>query len=310
VLQRTVRSQFCDLVCLLLHPNSSMLSRYLPSSVSAPAALALSSDYVDVARIAEAVRAEYDRNVAFRASVADHEATSVAAMQANTPVVSPPKKTKILNQSSSSSGGGRGGGRTMLPNKRDLKVKPPIPTRVPSRVPPSLGSQIVFDRSMTRDTYNTSVSNITELNMSWSLNNHPEVSSWKVLFDQYTLVEASVTWFSQEGTGSSSSIVELHTALDFDSHGALGSLAAIDDFGTAQVDFVVLSKRVTRSVRPCTMADVASVSSLAPTRVWMDCASSTAATWNGIRSIIATSQNAAVPITYVTTLVWAFKNQI
>jgi len=273
------------------------------------AALALGTDYVDVARIAEAVRAEYDRNVAFRASVADHEATNVAAIQATATSMSQPKKT-IRQSGSSSSGGGRGGGRTMLPNKRDLKIRPPIATKVPNSVPRSLGSQVVFDRSMTRNTFSSSGGGISELNSSWSLNTHPEVSSWKILFDQYTLVEASITFWSQEAPSSAGSMTELHTALDFDSAGNLGSLAAIDDFGTAQVDFLMFSKKVTRSIRPCTMADVASVSSLSPSRVWLDCATSTAALWYGIRAMTAPVTGATSNITLVTTLVWAFRNQI
>jgi len=289
-----------------------MLQRFLPGGVGAAAtgaALDLGAGYVDVARIAEAVRAEYDKNVAFRASVADHEQASVAAIQATTSPMSQPKKN-IRQAVSSSSGGGRGGGRTMLPNKRDLKIRPPIPTKVPNSVPRSLGSQIVFDRSMTRNTFSSSGGGISELNSSWSLNTHPEVSSWKILFDQYTLVEASITFWSQEATSSAGSMTELHTALDFDSAGNLGSLAAIDDFGTAQVDFLVFSKKVTRSIRPCTMADVASVSSLSPTRVWLDCATSTAALWYGIRAMTAPVSGATSNITLMTTLVWAFRNQI
>jgi len=243
-------------------------------------------------------------NLAFRSAISDHEAAEVASL----------KVAKVSAVAQRSGGRGASGGRgprTMRPNSRDLRLKPPVMSNVPKRVPRNLGNQLMFDRCLIRASWTSSTGGLVENNFAFSFNQHPEVNQWKVLFDQYTIVEATVKFYSSEPPGGLGSVVELHTAIDFDNAGTnLSSLQALDDFGSCQVDNLVANKVVTRSVRPCTKADVASVASLSPVRCWMDCGTSTAATWSGIRAMSAPATVAGSIIITETALVFAFRNSI
>jgi hypothetical protein len=170
---------------------------------------------------------------------------------------------------------------------------------------------VVFDTVKITSTINISAGGIVETNFTFSLLDHPQQSNWAALFDQWCIVEASITFRSQLPPGSSAAPVDLYTAIDFDSNGTLGSIAAIEDFGTSAVAQMAHGSAVTRSVRPCVKVSLgqsgANVNSGMATP-WID--SGGAGTLHyGIRSIAATA-SAAYNIDVVRTIVYGFRNTI
>lgn len=237
-------------------------------------------------------------NLALRQAVIDHEAE-------HSNVLAPP----LAQVGSGSGGSGRGGPNEGTWNRRDLLVKPLRNSNVPNTIPRNLASKIVFDVVNIRGGGNTSTSAIAEANFFFTLSQHPQASSWGALFDQYCIVEASVTWWSAQSLNSSAAPIELHTALDFDNSSNLGSLSALDAYGTAQYGPLVYNKKVTRSVKPCVKPDVSSTASAGATRMWIDMAQN-ATPHFGIRSIFATSTGTSQPYVMETTVAYAFRNSI
>lgn len=275
-----------------------MLSAITPSFLSAPGPSQLTA--ANVRWLAEQVAASRETHAALDSAIRAHEATSLQG-----------PSSSALAPRAASGGGGRGGrGSSNFPaNRRDARVKPPRMDKVPSSIPRNLGSQLVFDRTSIRSTIGTSTSGITETNYGWSLNTHPEVSHWSVLFDQWCLVEATVVFQNLEPPSSTGSTPELHTALDFDSFANLGSVALIDDFGSSQTDVLIFNKKVVRSVRPCCKPDLGGTGGAAVARSWVDSANPGIPHY-GIRTIIPQAISNANTLTVQTYLVFAFRNSI
>jgi hypothetical protein len=168
---------------------------------------------------------------------------------------------------------------------------------------------VVWDVVKVRQVGNNSTSGITEINQSVSLSTHPQATSWAALFDQFCIPQFSVTWYSQEPPAGTGNILELHTAIDFDNVTNLGSIAALDDFGSSQVDLLVFNKQVTRSVRPTFKSTASGTASAAVQKGWLDTATPAIAHF-GIRAIFAQGTTAAVNYTIETTIWYAFRNSI
>jgi len=218
--------------------------------------------------------------------------------------------TPALSSSTSSSRGGRGRSSKMAPtNRSDLAIAPLKSSNVPRRVPRNLASKITWDIVKVRGVTSTTIGAITEQNFSFSLSSHPQASNWASLFDQWTIVQVSISWYSQEPPSSTGSIVELHTALDFDNTASLGGLTQIDDYSSAQVDNLVYNKVVTRSIKPCVKLSANATGNVVPSREWCD-ASTPGANFYGIRSIYAAASSAFSNVTTETTIWFAFRNSI
>lgn len=212
--------------------------------------------------------------------------------------------------SSRSSRGSRGRSSKMSPmNRADLAITPLKSGNVPSSVPRSINSKLTWDVVKIRGVTSTTIGAITEQNFSFSLASHPQASNWASLFDQWTIPQASISWYSQEPPSSTGSIVELHTAIDFDNTASLGGITQIDDYSSAQVDNLVYNKVVTRSVRPCCKLSANSTGSVAPAREWVD-SNNTSVNFYGLRSIYASASSAFSNVTTETTIWFAFRNAI
>jgi hypothetical protein len=197
----------------------------------------------------------------------------------------------------------------MTPTKTsDLRVKPPTQLNVPSKVPKVIAGVIAWDSVKLNSGITSSTTTLVETNFSFNLGQHPQASSWTALFDQYCIVQATVSFDSAVPPGSTASPPQLITALDFDNIGALGSIAAIEDYATSEVINMAPGTRHMRSVRPCNKGVVTSTASAVPQRTWVDCGSSTIPHY-GIRSIVQQG-TVSQPITVTTTIVFAFRNQI
>jgi hypothetical protein len=192
-------------------------------------------------------------------------------------------------------------------NRADLALRPPT-TAVP-RLPKNIGNVPVWDVVKIRTAGTTSTSVITETNFSVGLSAHPQASSWAALFDQFCIPQFTVSFYSQEAPGGAQSPIELHTAIDFDNITSLGTISAIDDFGSARVVNLQGNRAFTRSVRPCFKSTASGINSASINRGWVDCATPTVQHF-GIRSIIGPSNSAVVGF-YTETCVWyAFRNTI
>lgn len=208
----------------------------LSSSVS-PSALSVTPALIR--DIISEVAQTRQNNIDFRAAVAQHERDSTSSSPATVPA-----KRLMTSRSSRSSRGGKDGQKV---NKSDLRIKP-LRSTAPSRVPKNVRASVVFDIVKFRQTVTTSTSSGTETNFSFSLSQHPQGTVWAQLFDQWCVVQASVSFYDESNTTITP--IELHTAIDFDSIGTIGG--AIDNYDNASVDVLTNQKVVTPPASPPT----------------------------------------------------------
>jgi len=242
-----------------------------------------------------------EENLAFRSAVSDHEQEEIRKLKQE-------NSKSPLKQSSSGSGGRGGNGRMLPTNKADMRIRPPS-LRIPSKVPRNINSVVTWDVVKIRSSNTTSTGGIIEFNQNANMNAHPQVSSWAALFDQWCIPLMSATFYSTEAPGGTGNIIELHTAIDFDNITTLGSITSIDDYGSSQVDMLVLNKSVTRSIKPCIKLASGGNTLAVLGRQWCDMAQLTTA-WNGIRCIAATAVTATNILVCELTIVYAFRNPI
>jgi len=199
---------------------------------------------------------------------------------------------------------------SMTPQSReDLRVKPPTFV-IPNRVPRQVSNLITWDVVKVVNQVATVANGITETNFSFSLNLHPQVSSWIALFDQWCIPQVSVSFESLTPAGSTVILPKLYTALDFDNATSLGSVSNLADFATCEATTLFPQMQLVRSIRPCVKVNTSgSNSSLA--RAWQDSAFP-AILWFGIRSIVDNTNTPTVynAVTATFTIWYAFRNQI
>jgi len=157
----------------------------------------------------------------------------------------------------------------------------------------------------------TATGGVSELNFSFSLNSHPQVASWTALFDQWTIPQASISFESQMPPGATIAPAITYTAIDFDSTNNLGTAAALQDFSSCRVVTMTPQTSFVRSVRPCVKVGVlaGSIVSASTERTWVDSAQPSTI-FLGIRSLTTATVGGTYSIDAVTTLWFAFRNQI
>jgi len=194
-------------------------------------------------------------------------------------------------------------------NRSDLSVKPPSLFNVPKRIPRNLQSQVVWDVVKINAVIVVPTSGILEANSSFALSSHPQLSSWQALFDQFSIPQASIEFDSILAPGSTNGPAMLYTALDFDSAGTLGSIAAIEDFSTCEVVPMTQNMRHLRSVRPTVKSTLGSnANAFVNQSVWVDTAVPTTLFF-GIRAMLGSAAT-AYPVNVTTTIWYCFRNQI
>lgn len=193
-------------------------------------------------------------------------------------------------------------------NRADLAVRPPDNRNVPSSVPRSIQSQIVWDVVKLATSVTTSITAVVETNFNMSLVQHPQSGQWVALFDQWTIPMASMSIYSQTPPGFVSTPAMLYTALDFDNASNLTTIAAISDFSTCAVNELSPSMKLVRSIKPCCKGNISSATSAACERLWID-TSQPSVPFFGFRSIAGIS-TAATAFTVEITIYFAFRNQV
>jgi hypothetical protein len=193
-------------------------------------------------------------------------------------------------------------------NKSDLRLKPLSPGNVPSRIPRNIQSMITWDVVKVNSTIVLSTTAIVETNFAFSLSQHPQSAQWVALFDQWCIPMASVTFTSEMPPGATGTPAFLTTALDWDNATSLGSIATLQDFGSAQVLILEPGKSVTRTVLPCAKPVVGSTTNFGVSRMWIDSAFPGLSQF-GIRSIASIPQN-VYSVNATVTIYFAFRNSI
>jgi len=120
-----------------------------------------------------------------------------------------------------------------------------------------------------------------------------------------------MTFKSEMPPGSTAVLVPMYTALDFDSVGNLGSVQALEDYSSCQVNTLKPGGSFTRSIKPCVKISTQQASSNVNStlsRIWQD-SGATGTPWFGIRSIVAQG-SVAYNILVTTTIWYAFRNQL
>jgi hypothetical protein len=198
-------------------------------------------------------------------------------------------------------------------NSTDLKVKPLSITSVPTKIPRNISSQVVWDVVKLDGTVNSSLTGISEANFGFALSNHPQASNWTSLFDQWAIPYASIEFDSRTPPGATFSPPLIYTALDFDGMNNLGSVQAIEDYGSCEAIVLQPQVRFIRSVRPSPKMAVGSSTGTPQATVsgpvWLDCAFTNVPHY-GIRSIINISPSAMAFAGTTLTIYFCFRNTL
>jgi len=213
--------------------------------------------------------------------------------------------SRRLSTRQGSNSGGRSGGTGRV-NRLDLRCKPPT-SRVPDQVPRNLRNKITWATMRYNAALITSGASIVETNFAFGLNATAQSATWLALFDQYCIVQASITFELQSAYVTSGITGQIYTAIDFDNITNIGSVQAIENFSTCVVTQISAESSVTRSCKPCLPTDVNGAAGVAVGRQWIDSAFNNVPHY-GIRSIIGVST--AVSITPIVTLWVAFRSVI
>jgi hypothetical protein len=218
-----------------------------------------------------------------------------------------------MRRSGSRSVGRARGPTSMNPSSsEDLRIKPPDNRNVPTRVPRLIQSVITWDVVKLTTVITTATGGVTEINFSFSMNSHPQVASWTALFDQWTIPQASISFESQMPPGATIAPCVLYTAIDFDSTNSLGSAGALQDFSSCRAVTMTPQTSFVRSVRPTVKVAVqtaGSIVSASTERTWVDSAQPSTI-FLGIRSLASATVGGTYSIDAITTLWFAFRNQI
>jgi len=119
-------------------------------------------------------------------------------------------------------------------NRSDLLLKPPTIFNVPRSVPRNWTIQPHFDSVKINSTITPVNGSVVETNFSFSLSAHPQASNWTALFDQFSIVQATVEFDSQIPQAATGIPPVLYTALDFDNAAAISTVQALEDFSSSE----------------------------------------------------------------------------
>jgi hypothetical protein len=160
---------------------------------------------------------------------------------------------------------------------------------------------------------NTSLANnaITEVNLTFSLNQTAISAAIVALYDQYAIFAAYVRVNVNTSGPSPTSAPMYATALDYDNVTALGSLPVLQGYSTSAVTNI--SDTQERYIEPCNAPALwggGAFNNYGQARMWVDCANNQTPHY-GFRSIIA-ALGAGVTgnITYEVTLVICARNVV
>jgi len=244
---------------------------------------------------------------ALDADIASRDAAEWVNLRSNS-VSSSTKPLLLTSAKGSRSSGGRSKWKSRA-NKQDLSIRPPS-NKIPNSVPRNVPNMPVFDTVTIRNTA-TVTGPFQENGLAWNFNAHPQFANWSGLFDQWGIVQVDVTYMNPQGFGSALPNIELHTAIDFDGVGNLGSIQAIENFDTHRVDVLGPGQKsfIVRSVRPCLKVQTTQSNTGTLGRTWCDSTSPTTA-WYGMRSTAVIPTGTTVTLVEDQCITFCFRGRI
>lgn len=191
----------------------------------------------------------------------------------------------------------------------DLSYRP-TPASFNARPPRNLLSQVYFVRQDYNTTTTTNTTTITESNYYWAASSYMlQFTSYLAVFDQYYLHSVVATVANLSSNSGVSSLPQVYTAIDFDNTANLGSLAAIQAYGTCNADILAPGGSVTRIIMPCNQLRLGSSDASGISRSWCDSAN-TGVAFYGYRLIANNTPAAATIMELTFSMIWAFRNNI
>jgi len=156
------------------------------------------------------------------------------------------------------------------------------------------------------------VGSITEGNQSFTLNqNVPDYATYVGVYDQYCMFSAVVRVAANFATElNTGTIGRIYTAIDYDNTSNLGSVNAIQAFGSCEVNELIHGQSVERYVEPAGVSLLAG-SSLGLTRSWVN-SSTPGAPHYGVR-VMATLNGSLITtltVDIAVTVIVGFRNNI
>jgi hypothetical protein len=174
-------------------------------------------------------------------------------------------------------------------------------------------NQIYWIRQNYTTTITTSSASLTEVNTSFTaVADMLQYGSYLLVFDQYCLHSVVYTVANTSVSSGVNANPTVYTSIDFDNINNLGSVPAIQAYGTCNTAVLASGQSVTRYFEPCTAGYV--YTNLAGNyavaqRTWIDSAS-TGISFYGVRTIIPATSSGAVILSLTFACVWALRNNI
>jgi hypothetical protein len=168
-------------------------------------------------------------------------------------------------------------------------------------------SQIYWMRDTLTQNLTLSTSGITESNFIWqAATNMQQVSTYLTIFDQYALHSVVITITNPNTNAGGNTLPQIFTAIDNDNIVNIGSINAIQAYGTCNVANLGPGKSVTRVVFPTTENSTGNQPYATLIRAWVDSMKPTIPFF-GLR-FIGSSVSAAITLDFNFSFVWAFRN--
>jgi len=161
----------------------------------------------------------------------------------------------------------------------------------------------------------TSISNSvpTESNLTFHLSDLPDILGLAGFFDQYCIYAVTVSIHpSFEGAGSTLyTFGTVVTAIDYDNAGTLGSIDAVESYGSAVTHELSPGQGIQRFIKPCVAPALytssASFSGYGVQRLWVD-SSVTSVPHYGFRSFFVSNTVSGLSCTFDLNYVIGFRN--
>jgi len=159
---------------------------------------------------------------------------------------------------------------------------------------------------------------VVEQNFAFTLSQFPDAASLTALFDQYciySVIARATIDVSAAQASAGGSYGRLHTAIDYDSNGALASETLIERFGSCSSSELVLGKSYERFVKPvCALITGASNATTntgaAMERCWINNVFTTVPHF-GVRFLTVGNQSATSPVlNFFCTAVVGLRNNV
>lgn len=183
--------------------------------------------------------------------------------------------------------------------------------------PRTISNQIFWFKHQSQATVTTSLTAITETNLTFSLTTLPsaQVGAISLLFDQYCIHSVCVSVSNAGGATGATFLgepVQVITAIDYDSTANLGSIPLLQSYESSLTSTLPAGYNAVRTFQPCVATAMWNTSANViggVGRYWIDSAYQTIAHY-GFRAIANNTPSAVVALDYTYSLIIGVRNSI